>query len=321
MVGNNLTRYLLDRGYDVRGIDDLSGCYIDNIDKRLIVSKRFHVFDLNSPETDKLIAEYRPDVVFHLAAYAALGVSPFVRKFNYTSNILASVNVINACVNHGVRKLIYTSSMDVYGKQKPPFREDYIPQPIDPYGIAKYAVEMDIVEAYNRFGLEYAIIRPHNIIGVYQNVWDKYRNVVGIWIRQVINGEPITIFGDGATERAFSDIKYYMAPMEGMITGYKYGVFNMGSDRVYSLNEVSEVVLEVAKEHGYDGTVTHLPGRRDVESAYCTHDKAKVLLGLRDETNLKGVISEMFKWVLTQPRREVRTIPYEINKGVYEYWR
>ena len=87
--------------------------------------------------------------------------------------------------------------MAVYGDARPPFTEDMIPAPIDPYGIAKFAVEMDLANAKKQFGLDYAIIRPHNIIGVRQNVWDRYRNVVGIFIRKAVLNETLSIFGMG----------------------------------------------------------------------------------------------------------------------------
>ena len=123
---------------------------------------------------------HKPDVVFHFAAYAAEGLSPFIRNFNYRNNLLCSANLINACITYDA-KIIFTSSMAVYGNQETPFTEDLRPKPIDPYGIAKYSVEQDLAVSAEQFGLRYSIIRPHNVIGIYQNIWDKYRNVIGIY--------------------------------------------------------------------------------------------------------------------------------------------
>ena len=322
LIGNHFSRYLLDKGYNVIGIDNFSGSYRDNVDERIFDVSQFHPIDLSNIESlNRIIEYYKPDAVFHFAAYAALGLSPFIRNFNYTNNILASINVINACVNHGVRKLMFTSSMDVYGNQQPPFTEDMMPRPEDPYGIAKYAVELDIKEAHDRFGLEYTIIRPHNVVGIYQNIWDKYRNVLGIWIRQVINNEPITIYGDGSVERAFSDIKYYLLPFEKIITNFDGEIFNMGSDNVHTLNEVANIVIKIGKQLKYDGRIVYLEARKEVKSAYCNHNKAKKLLDFKDNTDLETVVIEMFAWALSQPQREVNKMPYEINKNIYSFWK
>ena len=322
LLGNHFSRYLLDRNYDVVGIDNFSGSYRDYVDDRIFDNRQFHTINLlNINAVNIIFEEYKPDVVFHFAAYAALGLSPFIRNFNYTNNILASVNVVNACVNNDVRKLVFTSSMDVYGNQTPPFTEDMIPRPEDPYGIAKYAVELDIKEAHERFGLEYTIVRPHNVVGIYQNIWDKYRNVLGIWIRQVINNEPINIYGDGGVKRAFSDIKYYLLPFEKIINNFDGEIFNMGSDNVHTLNEVGEIVSLVGKNFGFNVETKHLEARKEVKSAYCNHDKAKQKLGFEDNTDLLKTTNEMFEWVLSEPKRDVVKMPYEINKNIYSFWK
>ena len=110
----------------------------------------------------------------------------FIRNYNYRNNVICSANIINECINHDT-KMVFTSSMAVYGGQEPPFTEDLRPQPIDPYGVAKYSVEVDLALAGEQFGLKYNIVRPHNVLGKYQNIWDRYRNVIGIFIRKTIN--------------------------------------------------------------------------------------------------------------------------------------
>lgn len=308
LLGSHFSRYLLDKGYEVHGIDDLSGGYLGNVDPRV----DFNEFDLlNVDALSKTFEEEKPDYVYHFAAYAAEGLSPFIRNFNYTNNLLASVNVINECIKHDVKKIIFTSSMAVYGDQVPPFTEDMTPKPCDPYGIAKYAVEMDLKQAHEQFGLNYSIVRPHNVVGIYQNIWDKYRNVIGIWIRRVLNGETIQIFGDGEQKRAFSDIKYILEPLEKLMTTGDGEVFNLGSDKEYTLNEVAGM---------FSARVEHLEPRHEVKNAYCNHDKAKEALGFKDETDLKQTIKEMFEWASTQPDREVKQMEYELSKGMYKSW-
>ena len=317
LLGANFSRYLLKKGYTVIGIDDLSGGYIENVPSEC----KFYNFNLtDSKKVNEVFENEKPNYVYHFAAYAAEGLSPFIRNFNYTNNLLASVNVINACINNNTDKLIFTSSMAVYGKGNPPFTESQKPSPEDPYGIAKYAVELDLHVAKMQFGLSYSIVRPHNVVGKYQNIWDKYRNVIGIWIRQAIAGDPLTIFGDGSQTRAFSDISFYNKPFEKLMSQYDGEIFNIGADKPHTINEVSGMVVDVAKKFGLTSSKLHLEPRNEVHTAYCNHDKAKTMLAFSDNTDLAMSIEDMFRWALIQKNREVFYTDYEITKNIYSFW-
>ena len=319
LIGSHMAEYLVSKGYDVYGIDNLSGGYIENVPNGVT----FYSNDLGDKKAiGRLFKKIKPDYVYHFAAYAAEGLSPFIRNFNYQNNLVCSANVINECIKNEVKKIIFTSSMAVYGEGKPPFKETDIPHPIDPYGISKYAVELDLECAYSQFGLNYTIVRPHNVIGIRQNIWDKYRNVMGIWIRRVLRGETICIFGDGLQERAFSDIKFCLEPFEKLMTMGDGKVFNLGCTKQYPLNEVAEIIVKVAKEFNFDAVIEHLEQRHgEAKYAYSNHDKAEKLLGFKDETKLEETIREMFIWSMKQEDREVKQMDYEINKGMYSYWK
>lgn len=307
LIGSHMAEHLIAKGYEVYGIDDLSGGYIESVPKKV----KFHRGDLLDTGFLAEVFEYvKPDYVYHFAAYAAEGLSPFIRNFNYTNNLIASVNVINECIKHSA-KIIFSSSMAVYGDQRPPFVETMVPKPVDPYGIAKYAVEMDLKQAHDQFGLRYSIVRPHNVIGIRQNIWDKYRNVIGIWILRALHGRLIQIFGDGTQTRAFSDVKYILEPLEKLMTTGDGEIFNLGSDKPYSLNEVSAMM---------DVEFEHVEPRHEVKNAHCSHGKAKLLLGFNDETDIQKTIKEMFTWAKTQPNRRVKSMKYEINKNIYKSW-
>ena len=269
LIGSHMAEHLLSKGYDVSGIDNLSGGYKENIPKGV----RFYFGDLeNKLWLEGVFREIKPDYVYHFAAYAAEGLSPFIRNFNYSNNLLCSVNVINECIKNDVKKIIFTSSMAVYGVGLPPFKESGIPHPIDPYGISKYAVEMDLECAKSQFGLDYSIVRPHNVIGIRQNIWDKYRNVIGIWIRRILRGESICIFGDGTQERAFSDIKFCLEPFEKLKLEHGGEVFNLGCPKQYPLNEVAGILADISREFGYDPPIEYLEQRHgEAKYAYCDH--------------------------------------------------
>mgnify|MGYP003113172847 FL=1 len=320
LLGSNYSRHLMKNGHQVVGIDNLSGGYKAFVPK----GENFEFVKLNLENRKKVVElfeEHKPDVCVHFAAYAAEGLSPFIRNFNYRNNLVCSANLINECITHGT-KILFTSTMAVYGDQEPPFTEDTMrPCPIDPYGVAKYGVEVDLELARKQFGLRYNIIRPHNVLGKYQNIWDRYRNVIGIFIRKTLNGEPILVYGDGEQTRAFSDIKYYMEPFDILLTEFDGETFNIGADKHFTLNEVAETVQAIGKKYGYDVPIEHGEPRHEAKHAYCDHTKAKTLLKFEDNTNLYELIEEMFVWAMREPNRKVKDMPYEVTKDIYEYWK
>jgi UDP-glucose 4-epimerase len=321
LLGSHFCRHLL-KTNRVIGIDDLSGGYADYLPSHS--NFIFHTLDLCGREAkyklDYIFEKEKPTACYHFAAYAAEGLSPFIRHYNYTNNILSSANVINQCINHDT-KMIFTSSMAVYGDQTAPFTEDMLPSPVDPYGVAKYAIEMDMKIAADQHDMRYTIIRPHNIVGIYQNIWDKYRNVVGIFIRRVLANKPMLIYGDGKQTRAFSDIKYYMEPFEKVMNENDGKIFNIGADKAYTINELALAVTKVAIAHGMAPAIEHVEPRHEVKHAHCNHNKAKEMLDFSDDTNLEETIDEMFKWATKQPVREQKRMDYEIERGIYDYWK
>ncbi|MFL5582900.1 MAG: NAD-dependent epimerase/dehydratase family protein, partial [Gemmatimonadaceae bacterium] len=143
-IGSHLTRALLALGHDVVVLDDLSGGFRENVpaEATLVVGSVVEPDDV-----EHAFAGRRVDYVYHLAAYAAEGLSHFIRGFNYRNNVVGSAHVVNACIRHDVRCLVFTSSIAVYGAGQLPLREDQTPRPEDPYGVAKYAVELDLAAA------------------------------------------------------------------------------------------------------------------------------------------------------------------------------
>lgn len=318
LLGANFSRYLTGKGYTVVGIDNLFGGYKSSVDPESV----FYEVDLNNADAvNKIFEGHKPDYVYHFAAYAAEGLSPYIRSFNYTNNVVCSSNVINACINNDVKKIIFTSSMAVYGEGNPPFVETQPQTPEDPYGIAKYAVEMDLALAKDQFGLDYSIVRPHNVVGVYQNIWDRYRNVIGIWIRQSMNNESLTIFGDGTQVRAFSDISFYMKPFEQLMTEFSGETFNIGADKYWTINDAALTVQKVAAEFGNNVDLVHLEKRNEVHTAYSDHTKAQTLLGFNDKTDLEATVREMYTWAQSQPNRNVEYFDYEVEKNLYSFWK
>src|SRR5580704_697308 len=198
-IGSHVASQLLKQGHSVVGLDDLSGGFEDHVP----LGTHFVKGSINDEALiNRLFAEHRFEYVFHLAAYAAEGLSHFIKRFNYTNNLLGSVNLINASVNTGtVKCFVFTSSIAVYGLNQLPMSEEAVPQPEDPYGIAKYAVELDLKESHEMFGLNHVIFRPHNVYGENQNLGDRYRNVIGILINKPRKAHRWRTLGTGRQTR------------------------------------------------------------------------------------------------------------------------
>src|SRR5437016_11178607 len=156
-MGSHVADHLLWLGHKVIVLDDLSGGFADNVPEGATFVKGSI---LDEKLVDRLFEENSFSYVYHLAAYAAEGLSHFIKRFNYTNNLIGSVNLINASVNHEVKCFVFTSSIAVYGTNQLPMREDLTPMPEDSYGIAKYAVEMELKVSHELFGLDYVIFRP-----------------------------------------------------------------------------------------------------------------------------------------------------------------
>ncbi|WP_053222213.1 NAD-dependent epimerase/dehydratase family protein [Roseivirga seohaensis] len=302
--------------YNIIGIDDLSGGYIENVNPNV----EFHQVDCKSAELKEIFAKYKPEIVYHFAAYAAEGLSPFIRNFNYQNNLLSTSNIINECIRHGVRRLVFTSSMAVYGNGTPPFDEQDIPAPIDPYGIAKYACEMDIQVAGEQHGLDWCIIRPHNVYGIKQNIWDTYRNVLGIWMTQYLNDEPMSIFGDGEQKRAFSFVDDCLEPLWKAATDERASkkIINLGSSVYHSINEANEILKRVIGK----GETIYKEARHEVKNAHPTWQRSVELLDYKDNTSLEEGLTIMWDWAKNQPLRErFRWSEYELENGIYDFWK
>lgn len=291
-IGAHVAEYLVARRHQVTVLDDLSGGFIENVPQGAgFVEGTI----LDYPRLTSLFEERRFEYVFHLAAYAAEGLSHFIKRFNYENNLIGSVNLINLCVLHRVRCVVFTSSIAVYGKNQLPMMEDMIPQPEDPYGIAKRAVEEDLKVSHEMFGLNYIIFRPHNVYGEKQNIGDKYRNVVGIFMNQIMQDRPMTIFGDGNQKRAFSyiaDVAPAIARSIGVPDAYNQ-IFNIGADRPYTVNDLANAV---AKAFNVEPRIEHLDQRNEVQEAYCDHEKARGVLGAAPRVSLESGLARMAEW-------------------------
>ncbi len=291
-IGAHVVRDLLAERKLVIVLDDLSGGFEENVPEEAIFIKGSitdHVL------LENIFNEFDIDYVYHLAAYAAEGLSHFIKRFNYNNHLIGSVNLINEAIRHKVKCFVFTSSIAVYGALPPPMKEDMTPVPQDPYGVAKLAVEHELRVSHEMFGLNYVVFRPHNVYGEYQNLGDRYRNVVGIFMNQLMQDKPLTIFGDGSQTRAFTyvgDISPVIANCVKDESAYCQ-VFNIGADKNYS---VKDLATEVMNAMEIDGQLRFTEARNEVLHAYSDHSKTISYFGEYTKTSLMYGLKKMAEW-------------------------
>jgi len=317
-MGSHVAEELVRRGHQVTVFDDLSGGFVDNV----VESANFIQGSISDVSlVNELFEQARFDYVYHLAAYAAEGLSHFIKRFNYNNNLIGSINLINAAINTGVKCFVFTSSIAVYGTSPDlPMTEETLPHPEDPYGIAKLAVEQELKICKEMFDLNYIIFRPHNVYGERQNIGDKYRNVVGIFMNQILQGKPMSVFGDGTQTRAFSYIGDIIPIMVEAIDvpGAYNQVFNIGADQPYSINQLARAVAHSMDVAPY---LVHLPARNEVLNAYSSHEKVQRIFGQRQLHSLEEGLAYMARWVKrhgTRTSQEFEGI--EVMKNFPEAW-
>lgn len=301
-MGSHVVDSLVTKGgHEVYGVDDLSGGYESNINPK----SHFTKLDLRSKKAvEQYIGQVRPELLYHLAADATEGRSQFTPISATERNYLAYLYTLVPCIKNGLKKVVVTSSMSVYGAQTPPFTEEMKPMPEDIYAIAKAAME-EATRILSAYKFKYVIVRPHNVYGPKQNLSDPYRNVISIFINCFMNNKNFFIYGDGNQKRSFTyidDFNPYFVET-GFTDSVNGEIINIGPTQEHTINEVADIVL---KNFFPTGNIPqhmkpqYLPMRPlEIKEAYCTNDKAVRLLGYKTTTSLEDGVAKMIAWAKT----------------------
>lgn len=276
------------------------------------------------------------DVLIHCAATAHEGLSNFSPSF-ITKNIYeASISTFSAAIAAGVKRIIFMSSMARYGSGSnswtcrangekyqhiAPFKEEFTPHPIDPYGIAKVAAEDTLKALCKLHNVEYVIAIPHNIIGIRQKYDDPFRNVASIMINRALQGKPILVYGDGKQKRCFSPIKDCLPSLIKMIDAPINGeIINIGPDKgEITVLELAEIVRDLT---GGMAEIQHVSARpNEVKEAYCSSDKSRRLLGFEPKQSLRDCLSEMVDYIKEHGVKPFNySFPIEIQNQCPPVW-
>lgn len=313
-IGSWIGDKLLQAGHEPWSLDDYSGGFKRNVEGWTKVRT-----DLIDPDwTWDAFQQIKPELVIHCAAFPAEVLSHWMRGYCYSQNLGAWANVVNSSINLGVRKLVTLSSIGVYGAQEPPFGEELAPRPQDPYAIAKAAMEADLRALGETHDVEWLIFRPHNVIGPRQSLRDPYRNVVAIFMRQAMAGEPITVFGDGSQVRAFSYVGDVANAIAQLATSsFTRRTVNVGGDEPISVLELARRIKTLL---GSPSPIVHLPERHEVQDAWCSHEVLEDLMGRWEPTSIDTALEETAEWAKTIEIGPLRRYDYEMTERMISAW-
>lgn len=310
-LGSHLADALMAEGHEVCGNDNLVCGDVENIPKGLC----WKGADCRDYEGMlKLFNKFKPEVVVHAAATAHEGLSSFSPSF-ITKNIFeASISTFSAAIASGVNRIVYMSSMARYGEQAPPFNEEMIPRPVDPYGVAKVAAEDTLKILAQTHNINYAILVPHNIIGIRQRYCDPFRNVASIMMNRILSLEPPVIYGDGRQTRCFSPVKDCIPSIIKAIEGNADGeIVNIGPDTgEITINDLADKILGICKSPWNPLYYADRPN--EVKHAFTSSDKARRLLDYKEQQHIVACLQEMVEDIKTKGTKPFDySFPLEID--------
>ncbi|MFI5218014.1 MAG: NAD-dependent epimerase/dehydratase family protein [Bacteroidia bacterium] len=293
-LGSHLADRMLASGHEVIGTDNMIGGYEDNVNPKV----ELHTFDC---KYRNLMAKITKgcDVVYHCASTAYEGLSVFSPHLITENTYQITMSLLSAAIENRVKRFVFCSSMARYGHQeKVPFTEDMVCNPVDPYGIAKYASEITISNLSKVHNFEYVIAVPHNIIGSRQKYDDPFRNVAAIMINMMLQGRQPIIYGDGEQKRCFSFIQDDIDCLEKLAFQENVlgEVINIGPDEEFvTINELAKIISNLL---GFELKPLYLPDRpMEVKLASCSADKARRLLNYKTKYTLEQGLSEMIDYI------------------------
>ena len=292
-LGSHLADAFIKDGHHVIGCDSLIGGELDNVPPEA----EFYQYDCCFRNSMLRITK-GCDLVYHTAATAYEGLSVFSPHLITQNIVTGSVSLFSAAIENKVKRIVFCSSMARYGTNEIPFREEFIPTPQDPYGIAKLSAENILKNLCEVHGVEYVIAVPHNIIGPRQKYDDPYRNVASIMINLMLQNRQPYIYGDGEQKRCFSYIDDDLYCLKEMATNsaVKSQVINIGPDEEFIT--INTLANKIANQLKFNLNPKYIKGRpQEVLEATCSADKARKLLNYKTNTKLDHGLKKMIDYI------------------------
>ena len=300
-IGSSLVRALLERGEQVRGIDNFATGRRENLTEVLsrMDFREADILDLDAMRK----ASEGVDYVLHEAAIPSVPKSVLDPLGSNRANVDGTVNVLVAARDAKVKRVVYAASSSAYGDTPTlPKHEAMTPNPISPYAVAKLASELYMVSFYRCYGLETVCLRYFNIFGPRQDPSSPYSGVLAKFSLQMLRGEQPTIFGDGETSRDFTYIDNAvlanLLACSAPAAGCAGRVFNCATGRRITLNETFVALRQLT---GYKGTVKYGPERGgDIKHSLADINQAQKHLGYKVLVNFEEGLRRTVEWYKSQ---------------------
>ena len=289
-IGSHVVDKLVEQGHDVIVIDNFS------TGKRVNLQNNVKLIDLNlsSFELSNVFEEYQPEVVIHLAAQVNVNKSIRDPKLDAEINILGTINLLENCRKYKIKKIIYAASAAQFGNpQCLPIDEKHPFQPLSPYGLSKSVVESYLKLYSHLFDLDYTILRYANVYGPRQNS-DAEGGVIAIFSQQLVNNEPLTIFGDGEQTRDFIYVEDVAAATILMLNIGNNQIYNLGSGKEISLNNLMGLFKDISQK---EISLNYVEARKgDIENTYYSIEKIKNECDFSPKINLKEGLTKTINY-------------------------
>lgn len=302
-IGSSIARALLERGEQVRGIDNLATGKRENI-KEIADRIDFREADLLDLDAMKE-ACHGVECVYHQAAIPSVPKSVLDPLGSNQANVDGTVNILIAARDAKVRRVVYAASSSAYGDTPTlPKREDMTPNPISPYAVAKLASEYYMVSFFRCYGLETVSLRYFNIFGPRQDPTSPYSGVLAKFITQMLRGEQPTIFGDGSQSRDFTYIDNAVSAnlLAAQASTAKVAgrVFNVATGTRVDLNQTFELLKKMT---GYSGNVKYAAERGgDIKHSLADITLATKALGYEPKVNFEEGLQRTVEWYRGQSK-------------------
>ncbi|SNX52904.1 SDR family oxidoreductase [Thermoanaerobacterium sp. RBIITD] len=315
-IGSNIVDFLIDNGYDVVVVDNMSTGKKENINKRA----RFYNVDITDSNLYKVFENEKIDVVIHHAAQIDIQKSIKDPVFDAKVNILGTINLLECCRKYGVKKIIYASSAAVYGN--PEYLgvdEKHRVYPISYYGISKHTPE-HYFEVYNElYGLKYTVLRYANVYGIRQDPKGE-GGVISIFIDKMLKGERPVIFGDGEQTRDFIFVKDVA---KANLLALKKGdneIINISTNKAITINELVDIMNEIMGT--YLKPIYTNSRKGDIVHSYLDNKKALEVLGWEPEYQLEQGLKETIeyykeKYILEEEAAVTKDINVDLSYNVW----
>lgn len=284
-IGSNLVDALLENAYEVHVVDNLIGGKKENVNK----DAKLHILDIRNLASIKNIFN-NTEYVFHLAALPRVQFSIENPVETNDVNVNGTLNVLIASRDAGVKKVVYSASSSAYGNQEQmPLTEDMPANPLSPYGLQKYIGEMYCKVFSDIYGLKTVSLRYFNVYGPRLNPDGAYALVIGKFLKQMANNEPLTVTGGGTQTRDFTHVLDVVRANILAAESKKIGngeVINIGAGRNFSINKLAGL---------FGGQIKYIESRTEPKDTLANNQKAKDLLGWTPKITLEEGIEKLKK--------------------------